>query len=146
MTVIAAGAQRKARNLAGKRIYEITVGTSSTILKGALVSLKASTQRVINATKSTATLSKCIGVAEDTVTQSASSTKKIKIGAGYEALFSVATSMSSYVGCNAGVVDNNTVTRLSSISTAKIIRVGMVTEIDGGAAWVLLGVHSAVQV
>lgn len=148
MTAISSAVERKIRNTPGgtKRIYEATVGTSSTIVKGAAVSLKFSTQRVINATKSTATVSKAVGIAEETVTQSASSSKKIKYSAGYEVLMSVATTMSSYVGCNAGIVDNNTVTRMSSISAAKRIRLGMVTEIQSGMAWVLVGVQSAADV
>ena len=116
MTAITAAVNRQYKGVYKQRGIDMTAST--TIVKGALVQVDASTGLAKNAVTGVAA-DTVVGVALETVTSAASGTYQVQVGYDTSWLFASATIAQSTVGDTMYIADNNTVTPVST--TAAIV-------------------------
>lgn len=142
MTALTAAARRRVRNISGQSDHEIAVGTGATIWAGSLVSIVLTTERAVVSTAATGR--KFLGLAIETKTGNTGGTVLCKVISNVEVLVNAAAALTgAYIGSNAFVDDDNQVTTGTDAGTALVsIRVGRVTELEGGDAWCALNQFS----
>lgn len=132
MTAITAAVSRKFKGTYKTRGYVMTAST--TIVKGALVSVGAGTGLALSAVSGA--VDPVVGVALETVTSPAG-TETTKIQVGYDAdwLFTASSITQAMVGDTMLVIDNNTVDETSAGSAV----VGLLTEfVSTTSGWVFV--------
>jgi hypothetical protein len=140
MTAITAAVNRRYKGTYEQRGYVMTAST--TIPKGALVSVGAATGLALNAVAGA--VDPIVGVALETVTSPAGTeTTKIQVGFDADWLFAASSITQAMVGDVMLVIDNNTVDETSAGSAA----VGLLTEfVSTTSGWVnvpgLTGKHA----
>lgn len=143
MTALTAAARRKRRNV-GNAIYydDIAVGTNDVIYQGALVGWTGS--RAVPANNATSVVA-FLGMADfldgsTSVTGNTAGTVKCRVVSNIEVLIDAAAALTAtYIGSDAAVADDNQVTTGSDAGTAALqVRVGRITQIESGDAWVHL--------
>jgi hypothetical protein len=143
MTALSAAARRQRRNI-GNAIYydDIAVGTGAVIYQGALVGWDGA--RALPANNATSIVA-FLGMADfldgsESVTGNTAGTVKCRVVSNIEVLLDAASALTAtYIGSDAAAEDDNQVTTGSDAGTAALqIRVGRITQIEGGDAWVHL--------
>lgn len=137
MAALSSATGRLTRNVANKKFHEYVVGTSATIYAGSLVAVDTSTGRAVAATA--AASRKFLGLSEETKTGDTGGTVRCRVVWNCEAKVTGATALTqAYIGSNVAISDDNTVTTMSAISSAKQVRAGELVSITGTDAWVSL--------
>jgi hypothetical protein len=127
MTAISTAVNRQYKGTYEQRGYVMTAST--TIPKGALVSVDAATGLAKNAVAGA--VDPVVGVALETVTSAASGTYKIQVGFDADWLFAASSIAQANVGDVMLVVDNNTIDETSAGSAAVGILTEFVSSISG---------------
>lgn len=122
------------------RSESFTVAPSTTIYQGALVAFITNSTTVTNAT-SAANRSAAIGVAKNTVVQTASSTYKVEVEYGHEELFTISANITvASIGKTVGATDNDSLDTITSLASNQC-RVGKVVSVPSSTtAWIAVGV------
>jgi len=142
MTALSAPAIRKTRNTDAYSYADYPVGTGATLYEGALVAYNTTTGRAVAA--SVVAGRKFLGLAQETKTGVTAATVTCKVAWDLEALVNVHSSLTAaYVGSNACIYTDNDVSTMSDTGTTlSRIRVGEVTQIESGDAWIRLRQYS----
>ena len=132
MAAITAAVNRRFKGAYDTRGYVMTAST--TIVKGALVSVGAATGLALNAVSGA--VDPIVGVAlEDRTSPAGTETTKIQVGFGADWLFAASSITQAMVGEPMLVVDNNTVDETSATSAVVGILTQFVSTISG---WVMV--------
>lgn len=143
MTALTAATRRKTRAVTGIQRITYTVGTGAKIYQGGLVNLNTSTKRIVAA--AAAASRRFVGIATATATGNTGGTVKLAVEYGHEAAFAAGTGLTGgYVGANAHVKDDNTVTYATGAGTATLrVTIGEIREFeDSSNVWVAIRVKS----